>query len=47
MLGLLDQFHAFVVFQRFRDRGCSRVTDVVALETARIANEIQKERFKG
>ena len=37
MLGLLDQFHAFVVFQRFRNRGRSRGTDVVVPETARIA----------
>ena len=39
LLGLLDRFHAFVVLQRFRQRCRSRVTDAVALETARIANE--------
>ena len=37
MLGLLDEFHAFVVLQRFRQRCRSRVTDVVLEETARIA----------
>ena len=47
MLGLPDRFHAFVVLQRFRQRGRSRVTDVVAVETARIANETQKERVQG
>ena len=38
MLGLLDRFHAFVVFQRFRDRCRSRVIDVVAGETAMNTN---------
>ena len=47
MLGLLDFFHAFVVFQRFRQRCRSRFTNVVAAETAQIANEHTKERFKG
>ena len=47
MLGLLDPCHAFVVFYRFRQRGRSRVTDVVAGETARNAMNTQKERFKG
>ena len=47
MLGLPDRFHAFVVFQRFRDRCRSRVTDAVAAETAWIAMNTQTERFKG
>ena len=36
MLGLPDDFHAFVLFQRFRQRCRSRVTDVVEHETARM-----------
>ena len=47
MLGLLDRFHAFVVLQRFRQRGRSRDTDAVSVETARIANETQTERLQG
>ena len=47
MLGLLDRFHGTVVLHRFRQRGRSRVTDVVAVDTARIANETQKERCQG
>ena len=43
MLGLLDVLQAFVVRQRFRQRCCPRVTDVVALETARIAMKTQIE----
>ena len=43
MLGLLDLFHAFVVLQRIRNRCRSRVTDVVAAETARIAMNTQKK----
>ena len=43
MLGLPDRFHAFVVFQRFRQRCRSRVTDVVVAESARIANEHKRE----
>ena len=46
MLGLLDRSHAFVLLQRFRQRYRPRVTDAVALETARIAINTQKERFK-
>ena len=45
MLGSPDRFHAFVVLQRFRQRGRSRVTDVVvASETARIANKEHKQK---
>ena len=44
MLGLRDRFHAFVVLHRFRQRGRSRVTDAVAGETARIANEHTKRK---
>ena len=47
MLGLLDHFHAFVVLQRFRQRCRSRGTDVVAAETARIANEHTKRKVQG
>ena len=47
MLGLPDRFHAFGVLQCFRQRCRSRVTDVVALKTARIAMNTQKERCKG
>ena len=43
MLGLLDLFHAFVVFQRFRQRCRSRVTDGVVAETARIAVNTQRK----
>ena len=42
MRGLPDVCHAFVVFHRFRQRGRSRVTDVVADDTARI-NEHKKK----
>ena len=44
MLGLLDLFHAFVVLHRVRQRGRSRVTDVVLAETARIAMNTQSSR---
>ena len=37
MLGLHDLLHAFVVLHRIRYRCRSRVTDVVIVETARIA----------
>ena len=37
MLDLPDHFDAFVVFNRFRQRCHSRVTDAVVAETARIA----------
>ena len=47
MLGLLDLFHGTVVFYRIRQRFRSRVADAVVAETARIANETQKDRFKG
>ena len=47
MLGLLDLLHGAVVLHRFRQRCRSRVTDVVVVETARIANEHQKERCQG
>ena len=47
MLGLLDLFHAFVVFQRFRNRCRSRVTGVVVREPARIANEHTKRKVQG
>ena len=43
MLGLPDRFHAFVVFQRFRQRCRSRVTDGVVAETARIAVNAQRK----
>ena len=43
MLGLLDRLHAFVLFQRFRNRSHSRVTDKAAAETARIAMNTQEE----
>ena len=43
MLGLLDLLHAFVLLQRFRNRIRPRVTDVVAVETARIAMNTQKK----
>ena len=47
MLGLLNVCHAFVVFHRFRQRCRSRVTDVVFVETARIANEHTQTEVKG
>ena len=47
MLGLQDAYHAFVVLHRFRQRGRSRVTDVVPLKTARIANETQIRKVHG
>ena len=47
MLGLPDQFHAFVVLHRFRQRCRSRVTDVVVLETTRIAMNTKLERLLG
>lgn len=37
MLGLPDVCHAFVLFQRSRQRCRSRGTDVVAVETTRVA----------
>ena len=43
MLGLPDQFHAFVVLHRFRQRCRSRVTDVVVAETARIAINTKRQ----
>ena len=43
MLGLPDHSHAFVVFQRVRQRCRSRVTDAVAMETARIAVHTKKK----
>ena len=44
MLGLLDLLNAFVDFQRPHQRCCSKGTDAVAVETARIAMTLdQKE----
>ena len=47
MLGLLDLLHGAVVLHRFRQRCRSRVTDAVAVETARIANEPQIRKVHG
>ena len=44
MLGLHDRVHAFVVFQRFRNLCRSKVTDGVAVETARIAMNTHKKK---
>ena len=42
-VGLLNYFHALVVFQRFRNRCHPRDTDVVASETARIAMNAKRK----
>ena len=43
MLGLLNVCHAFVVFHRFRQRCRSRVTDGVAVVTARIYEHTKRK----